>query len=367
MLLRQLFDQDSSTYSYLLADEATREAVLIDPVFEQFERDATLIEELGLSLCFALETHVHADHVTSQGLLKQRFGACTVISERAGAVCADRLVKHGDRLRFGRYELEVRETPGHTGGCVSYVCQTPRLAFTGDALLIRGCGRTDFQQGDASSLYRSVHEQVFSLPDDTAIYPAHDYKGHTVSSVGEEKRLNRRLGAQKTLPAFVELMRGLTLAFPKQMQLAVPANLACGLGTPAPRPTAETDSSWAPIALSAAGVPELDADWLAGHRAEVTVIDVREPDEYRGELGHVAGAVLSPLSALLNGSATLPLDRPLVTVCRSGGRSGKAALALRDRGVSRVASLRGGMVEWTRGERAVEYGPPPSAAGNRQG
>ena len=366
MLIRQLFDQDSSTYSYLLADEESGQAALIDPVFEQFRRDATLIEELELELRWAIETHVHADHVTAQGLLKQRFGATTVVSERAGAVCADKLVKHGDRIGIGRYELEVRETPGHTGGCVTYVCHAPRLAFTGDALLIRGCGRTDFQQGDAATLYRSVHEQIFSLPDDTVIYPAHDYKGRTLSTVSEEKRLNPRLGASKSPGQFVELMNGLDLSLPKKMELAVPANLFCGLAPAQALPAAAADTSWAPIAVSAGGVPELDAEWLAAHLEQVTVIDVREPDEFRGELGHVHGAELVPLSALTAGAGSFSGERPLVTVCRSGGRSGKAALALRERGHARVASLRGGMVEWRKSERSVEFGPPPSAYRNRQ-
>jgi glyoxylase-like metal-dependent hydrolase (beta-lactamase superfamily II) len=157
MIFRQLFDPQSSTYTYLLADDLTGEALLIDPVFEQFERDRTLIEELQLHLRYVLDTHVHADHVTSGGLLRDHFGAKTILSERSGVVCCDLQVKHGDRVRFGKHELEVRETPGHTAGCLSYVSQDARCVFTGDALLIRACGRTDFQQGDPATLYRSVH------------------------------------------------------------------------------------------------------------------------------------------------------------------------------------------------------------------
>src|SRR5688500_15421708 len=146
MLFRQLFDRESATYTYLLADERTRAALIIDPVLEQFDRDRTLIEELELRLEHALDTHVHADHVTAVGLLRQHFGAVSVMSERGGAVCADRLVKQGDRVAFGEHELEVRETPGHTNGCLTYVCHEASVAFTGDALLVRGSGRTDFQQ-----------------------------------------------------------------------------------------------------------------------------------------------------------------------------------------------------------------------------
>src|SRR5688572_8469225 len=227
MLFRQLFDPETSTYTYLLADEESHEAVIIDPVHEQFERDVALIGELDLRLTAVLDTHVHADHVTAQGLLRQRFGAKSVMSERSGAVCADVLVKQGDRVAFGRHELEVRETPGHTSGCLTFVSHEPRMAFTGDALLIRGCGRTDFQSGDSRSLYRSVREQVFTLPDDTLIYPAHDYKGRTVTTVAEEKRHNPRLGMSRSLAEFTELMAALNLPYPRKMDASVPANLAC--------------------------------------------------------------------------------------------------------------------------------------------
>jgi sulfur dioxygenase len=367
MLLRQLFDQDSSTYSYLLADQLAHQAVIIDPVIEQLDRDATLIEELGLRLLFALDTHVHADHVTATGLLKQRFGSRTVVSERAGVACADWLVKHGDRIRFGAHELEVRETPGHTRGCLTYVMHEPRLAFTGDALLIRACGRTDFQQGDARELYRSVREQVFTLPDDTLIYPGHDYKGRTVSSVAEEKRLNPRLGGERTVSDFQRLMSELRLPYPRKMDVAVPANLFCGVATAEAGVAAEFATDWAPLETSPGGVPELTADWLATNVALVRVLDVREPDEYRGELGHVAGAELVPLETLEARAATLSRDRPIVTVCRSGGRSSKAAIALANRGFLAVASLRGGMTDWNDRGLPVEYGAPPASVTNRQG
>lgn len=228
MLFRQLFDPDTSTYTYLLADRDTKEAVLIDPVREQADRDAALIEELGLTLLYTLETHVHADHVTGGGLLRQRLGSRTVVSRHGGAECADVQVDDGDVIRFGRHALEVRATPGHTDGCVTYVTSDHKMAFTGDALLIRGSGRTDFQQGDARKLYQSVHEQIFSLPDDTLLYPGHDYKGRTVSTVGEEKALNVRF-AGKSEEDFVAIMRALDLPKPRYIDEAVPANLRCGL------------------------------------------------------------------------------------------------------------------------------------------
>lgn len=367
MLLRQLFDRESSTYTYLLADERSRAALIIDPVLEQFERDRTLIEELELELEYALDTHLHADHVTATGLLRQRFGAASVMSERGGAVCADRLVKQGDRLSFGEHELEVRETPGHTNGCLTYVCHEAGAAFTGDALLVRGSGRTDFQQGSSALLYRSVHEQIFSLPDTTTLWPAHDYRGRTATSVGEERRLNPRLGGGRSVEEFERIMRELVLPRPAKMDLAIPANLACGLAPQAPQSRAVLDASFAPIASSAAGVPELRADWLAEHMDRVLVLDVREPDEFTGEVGHVQGALLMPLGTLEQRAGALPTDRPIVAVCRSGGRSGKAALRLLELGFSRVASLAGGMLEWRERGSPVEYGAVPAHVSNRQG
>lgn len=230
MIFRQLFDKDTSTYSYLLADEATGEAVLIDPVREQLERDTKLLEELGLTLRYVLETHTHADHVTSAGPLADRTGAQTVVSEH-GPDCGHVRVGHGDRLQAGGLEIEVLETPGHTPDHLSY--RIGGNVFTGDALLIRGSGRTDFQGGDAKALYRSITEVLFALPDDTLVWPGHDYRGHTASSIGEEKQHNPRL-AGKDLEAFVEIMDNLGLPPPRHIQEAVPANRSCGRVPAAP-------------------------------------------------------------------------------------------------------------------------------------
>lgn len=228
MIFRQLFDSESSSYTYLLADEASRQAVLIDPVFEHVDRDLTLLQELGLTLTFALDTHVHADHVTALGTLRQRTGCKTVLSAKAGVGCADRYVQDNERIEFGTHALIVRETPGHTNGCLTFVLSDATMAFTGDALLIRGSGRTDFQQGDARTLYESVHRKIFSLPDTCLLYPGHDYKGRTCSSVGEEKAHNPRLGGDRDVDAFVEIMSKLQLAYPKKIDVALPANLQCG-------------------------------------------------------------------------------------------------------------------------------------------
>ena len=347
MLLRQLLDPETSTWTYLLADPATGAAVLIDPVIEQVERDLTLLQELGLTLAWAVDTHVHADHVTALDTLRARTGCRTGISERSGNGGADVMLREGSTIPFGRYAVAVLETPGHTDGCISFVTADRARVFTGDALLIRGCGRTDFQAGDARALFHSVRDRLFALPDETRVYPGHDYKGRTESTIGEEKRWNPRLGLHRTEEDFVATMANLKLAYPKRIDTAVPANLQSGL-TPADTVNGEAvPRAWAAVAVSAAGVPEVTPSWLSAHPAAARLVDVREPDEFVGELGHVEGAELVPLAAVEGAAKTWPRDAPLVLVCRSGGRSGKAALALLREGFTRVASRRGGMRAWT--------------------
>ena len=229
MFFRQLFDAESSTFSYLLADEQSREAVLIDPVLDQLERDVGLLAELGLQLIAAVDTHVHADHVTAAAALRARFGCPTVLGAATHSPCANRLVAEGDTVSFGKHALRAIATPGHTGGCVSYLVNDAERVFTGDALLVRGCGRTDFQQGDARTLYRSVTGKLFALPDETLVCPAHDYKGRTASTIGEERRWNPRLGGGRTEDEFVEIMAALALPYPRKMDVALPANLECGV------------------------------------------------------------------------------------------------------------------------------------------
>jgi glyoxylase-like metal-dependent hydrolase (beta-lactamase superfamily II) len=234
MIFRQLFDPETSTYTYLLGDERTRDAVLIDPVLEQFERDHALVRELDLNLVYTLETHVHADHVTASGKFREAVGSRTVVGARTGVANADVYANDGQRIAFGELELEARPTPGHTHGCVTYVLADEQLAFTVDTLLIRGCGRTDFQQGDAAELFRSVRSQIFSLPEHFLLYPGHDYKGRTVTTVEEEKRHNTRLSCEKSEAEFVDIMNELDLAYPKRIDVAVPANLESGLTLPEP-------------------------------------------------------------------------------------------------------------------------------------
>ena len=354
LIFRQLFDPASSTYTYLLADRETREAVLIDPVFEQVRRDAALICELGLNLTWTLETHVHADHVTGAWLLKQRTGSEIATGAESGAQGADRYLRQGDKIDFGKRWLVALSTPGHTDGCLTYVLDDKSMAFTGDALLIRGCGRTDFQQGSCSNLYRSVHERIFTLPDQCLLYPGHDYRGLTATSVAEEKAYNPRLGGMLSESDFAGYMANLKLAHPKKLDVAVPANLQCG--KPYDGASVMSDPNWAPLSYSFAGVWEVDPEWVEENTAAVTVLDVREPDEYIGSLGHIHNSMLIPLGQVAARANELPKDKPIVAVCRAGGRSAQATNILREAGFEKVANLPGGMLRWRAEGRAVEGG-----------
>jgi glyoxylase-like metal-dependent hydrolase (beta-lactamase superfamily II) len=226
MIFRQLFETDTSTYTYLLGCQRTHRALLIDPVASELGRYIELLDSLGLTLIYTLETHVHADHITGSGLLRDRLGSKSVVHRDAGTLCPDVLVTDGVLLQVGDIELQVRHTPGHTSGCMSFVLAD--RVFTGDALLIGGCGRTDFQQGDSGTLYDSIHEKLFTLPPDTLVFPGHDYNGNTVSTIRQEMQKNPRLGGGKTREEFIGIMSQLKLAYPKHIDAALPANLACG-------------------------------------------------------------------------------------------------------------------------------------------
>ena len=354
MIFRLLFDPQSSTYSYLLGDERSGDAVLIDPVFEQARRDRALIAELGLTLRYTLETHVHADHVTGAWLLKQRLGSRIAQSGASGATGVDVALAHGDRVEFGTRYVEARETPGHTSGCLTYVLDDESMAFTGDTLLIRGCGRTDFQQGSARHLYQSVHSQIFTLPAACLLYPGHDYRGLTVTSVDEERRLNPRLGSGIGEADFTGYMNNLGLPHPKQIDVAVPANLRCGQIADAPAQTAEP--VWAPLTFTFAGIWEIYPQALEEIGARVQIVDVREATEFKGPLGHIKDAQLLPLGELAARGAELARERPVVTVCRSGARSAQACVILQRMGFSDVANLAGGMLRWRAEGFSVEGG-----------
>lgn len=334
MFLRQLFDGDTWTYTYLLADPRSKQALLIDPVRDQVERDLGLIAQLGFTLSYALDTHVHADHVTGAGVLRERTGCKLVCGER-GPESADMRLPHGARITLGDLELEVVATPGHTDDSVSY--RIGGHIFTGDALFVRGNGRTDFQNGSAEQLYDAVTQRIFTLPDETQVWPGHDYKGHTCSTVGEEKRFNPRL-AGKSKAEFVKIMAGLGLPAPKYLHEAVPANREVGLGV-------------GPEATHGR-FEEVDGSAVDAVLGKVRVIDVREPHEIVGELGAIAGAENIPMSAVAVRASDWDRDAPLLIVCRSGRRSRQVCEQLVSQGFTRVTNLRGGMLDYRERGRA---------------
>ncbi|MDB5812263.1 MAG: beta-lactamase domain protein [Betaproteobacteria bacterium] len=344
LIFRQLFDAQSSTYTYLLGDSVSGEALLIDPVFEQVRRDAALIHELNLQLQWTLDTHVHADHVTGAWFMKQRTGSRIALSAGAKATGAERLLVHGDKVPFGKRYVEVRATPGHTDGCITYVLDDHSMAFTGDCLLIRGSGRTDFQQGDPRRMFQSVREQIFSLPAACLIYPAHDYRGVTVTSVDEERRHNPRLGGDVGVDDFAGYMDNLNLPHPKQLDVAVPANLKCGEF--AGGHAGDSDPQWAPLTFTFGGIWEIRPQDFEEIAERVDLIDVREANEFNGALGHIHGAKLIPLGALKQRLGEISRDKPVVTVCRSGARSAQAVVMLQKEGFREIANLHGGMLRW---------------------
>ncbi|HCU91040.1 MAG TPA: MBL fold metallo-hydrolase [Gammaproteobacteria bacterium] len=344
LIFRQLFDKNSFTYTYLLGDSKSREAVIIDTVYEQSTRDCSLIDELGLQLIHVVDTHCHADHVTGAWLMKHHLDAKINISRHAGVEGADNGLVDGDHIKFGSRYLQVRETPGHTSGCVTYVLDDETMAFTGDALLVRGCGRTDFQQGSPSMLYQSIKTKILTLPNSTKIYPAHDYDGVTVTSVAEEKEFNPRVGGQSSQKDFVLYMNSLGLPHPGKIDVALPANLNCGR----PKNGRITDElpMWGPLKKTFAGVWEIDAEWVLENLSEVLLLDVREHDEFEGSLGHIVNAKQIALGSLANRVGEIDTQTPVVTVCRSGARSAQAIFLLQQAGVTKAANLSGGMLRW---------------------
>ncbi|PIS09879.1 MAG: MBL fold metallo-hydrolase [Bdellovibrio sp. CG10_big_fil_rev_8_21_14_0_10_47_8] len=347
LIFYQLFEHETSTYTYLLGDAKSKEAVLIDPVLETVDRDLQLVNDLGLKLKYVLDTHVHADHVTGAGEIRKRTQAKTAVSADAKVACMDVPLHDGDTLQFGTFEIKALSTPGHTDSCMSYVCEG--MAFTGDALLIRGCGRTDFQQGSSHKLFQSVTHQLFTLPPDTVVYPGHDYRGQTKSSVEIEKKFNPRLGGGKTEAEFVKLMSELKLAQPKKIHEAVPANMACG--------NIKSETVLHPQMVN--DIPEITPENLKPHLGQVRLIDVRRPDEYVGELGHIPGAeLITQGDALDLFFKTNDKSQEIVFVCRSGGRSGKSTFEARQQGFKNVANMTGGMIRWNELKFPIESNQP---------
>lgn len=347
IIFHQLFEPESSTYTYIIADKKTKEAAIIDPVLETVDRDLKLIDELGLKLIYALDTHIHADHITGAGELRKRLGIKTAVSADAEVACVDIPLEDGQELLLGDKTIKVIATPGHTNTCLTYAFEG--LIFTGDALLIRSCGRTDFQQGDSTKLYNSVKEKLFKLPDETKIYPGHDYRGHTSSTIGIEKKHNARLNENISLDEFKKIMSELKLANPKKIHEAVPANLACGK----PKDT----RTLYPQVVD--GVPEITVEDLFSHMNEVKnkkirLIDVRRADEYNNELGHIDGTELITLGPdLTNFLERGDRSEEIVFICRSGGRSGTATSESIKLGYKFTINMAGGMIRWNEKKQPV--------------
>ena len=341
LLFRQLFDADTGTFTYLLADAASRQGVLIDPVFDQHPRDRSLVRELGIELVASIDTHAHADHVTGSWLMHEATGCLIGLAAAVGAEHVSLPLQHHDRIVFGERWLEVRSTPGHTNGCLTYVLDDQSLAFTGDALLVRGCGRCDFQQGNAHTLWASITGQILTLPDACLLYPGHDYAGRTMSSVVEEKAFNARLGGAATERDFVGHMTHMRLPHPGKIAEALPGNLRSGT----PRDV-RTDASWAPLVRSYAGLPEVPPAWVAEHHQQLTLIDVRTAEEFNGPDGRLDGSLLIPLADLESRASEIPRDRPVVVLCHSGSRSALATQQLLRAGHPQVANLHGGLSRW---------------------
>jgi sulfur dioxygenase len=323
----QLFDQPSGTYTYIVSDPTTREAIIIDPVEEQIERDMAILQEYKLTLRYAIETHAHADHITSAAKLVELTGAKTGAPANCGITTASIQLAHGDTLTVGSESLTALHTPGHTGGSMCFVWRDN--VFTGDTLLINGCGRTDFQSGSASDLYDSIQTHLFSLPDATTVWPGHDYQGRTHTTIGFEKQNNQRL-ANKTASEFIAIMDGLNLPRPKRIDEAVPANLTSGVRHDA----GDHQKMTSPVAAQGyAGDVSGPLAWAWVSTGEAVLVDVRT-DAEREWVGYVPGAVAVAYKQWPNMQENADFDaqmkaasggKKVVLLCRSGVRSIAAA------------------------------------------
>jgi sulfur dioxygenase len=338
MIFRQLFDSVSGTYSYLMASRRGGEALIIDPVLEKVDRYLQLVNELDLKLVKAVDTHIHADHITGLGALRDRTHCITVMGDMAKVDVVSMRVTEGDKLTIEGMALDVLYTPGHTDDSYSFLMKD--RVFTGDTLLIRGTGRTDFQNGSARSQYESLFGKLLKLPEETLVYPAHDYKGDTVSTIGEEKRYNPRLQV-KSIDEYVELMGKLNLPNPKMMDVAVPANLRQGL--------AQDE-----IARRGWAVTAQQAMSLAG-QSNVALIDLRERSE-REKHGVIPGSLHAPYPELQENiraggmlhelaSAT---GKRILFYCAFGERSAMAVQAAQDAGIASACHIHGGIDAWRR-------------------
>jgi len=358
MILKQLFDQETWTYTYLIADPDSKEAVFIDPVNTHMDEYIALLEEHGLKLNYSLETHVHADHITASGLLRQRLGAQTGVSQLCGAETADVQIQDGDIFKFGVSEaIKVIATPGHTPGSISFLWRD--RVFTGDSLFIGGCGRTDFQGGDAGALYDCITQRLFTLPDETLVYPGHDYQGRRVSSIIQERTTNPRL-AGKTREQFIEIMNNLNLPKPRLIDEAVPANRYCGLEEnerqdavavrDTARPVRNEITPQDMVAEAKQHINEVNVATAKQLLAEgnIVLVDTREESEYAA--GHIDNALLLPRGVLEfkigNSPELADKSKAVLIYCRTGGRSALAAQTMQQLGYKNVLSMAGGFEAW---------------------
>ncbi len=342
-MLKQLFDQVSGTFTYLLYDQDSKEALLIDSVFEQHQRDLALIRELELKLIACVETHCHADHITGAWLLKHVLGSQIIASEQSGIHHLDKALKEGDTISFGKHSLRALSTPGHTDGCMSYVLDDNKAVFTGDSLLIRGCGRTDFQQGSAAKLFHSITSKLFKLPDSCIVYPAHDYNGRMSSSIAEEKQLNPRIGGDANEVDFTGFMENMRLPHPKKLDIAVPANLEAGRPKDDELPVSP---DWAPVVSTYSGIQKVSPQWVAAHINDVHILDVRTRHELEEESIRLPKAQEIPIDELREHLSDIPKDKPVMTICRSGKRSVLAYSILKEAGFEKIANIDGGFLRW---------------------
>jgi len=333
LMVKQMFDRDSCTYTYLLIDSETHEGAIIDAVKEQLARDLQCIEELGVELLYCIETHVHADHVTAAGSIRQKTGAQIAYSQSAAIKSIDLELNDGDELILGKHKIKALSTPGHTAGCMSFYVEG--MVFSGDCLLIRGCGRSDFQQGDSTDLYRSITQKLFTLPDETLIYPGHDYNGKTCSTIAEEKRWNPRLGQGKSLDDFLQIMQNLNLALPKKINEAVPANTNCGINF---RPDAYIHEDFS--------MQSLYEVWRQQEASDnILIVDNRTAKEYAA--GHIPRSQNIPLGTEPQYLEALKSYEHLYLYCHSGRRSQTALTNLSILGLDNMTCVsHSGLPEW---------------------
>ena len=346
MIFRQLFDSVSGTYSYLLASRAGGEALILDPVLEKADRYCQLLRELDLRLVKAVDTHLHADHVTGLGELRDRTQCITIMGEQSKADVVSMRVSDGDKVMIEGLSLDVMYTPGHTDDSYSYLMGD--RVFTGDTLLIRGTGRTDFQNGSSRAQYESIFNRLLKLPDETMVFPAHDYKGDTVSTIGEEKRYNPRLQV-RSVDEYIELMANLKLPNPKMMDVAVPANMHVGLH--------QDDLAKQGLSLTA-------HDAIAGlGRPDILLVDLREASE-RAKHGMLSGALHAPYPGIAESLApggmlrevAAATGRRVVFFCAFGERSAMAVAAAKSAGLANTAHIEGGIDAWKKAGGPVMMG-----------